>query len=153
MNKPKIKGTRWETLVARYLSEVMGTRVERRALHGGQDMGDLGPFRARGLEVIAECKNYASFGQADVERWRRETDRERAAANADVALLVVNQGRIGEKTVGLARVDVRLDQLALMAALAPGHEPPDALDVSVWVSISLADAVSIMGGSPGRWGA
>ena len=41
MNKAKAKGTQFETAVARFLAEETGAWVERRALSGNADKGDL----------------------------------------------------------------------------------------------------------------
>lgn len=50
MNTSKVRGTRFESAVVAYLTAWFPC-VERRALHGGQDRGDL-----IGLPATIECK-------------------------------------------------------------------------------------------------
>ena len=48
-SRQKAKGTRFESSVVRYMREALGDdRIERRALHGTQDMGDIYGIRAHG---------------------------------------------------------------------------------------------------------
>ena len=85
-NKPKAIGTRAETAVVRYLREELDDdRVERRALHGANDMGDIFDIDVHGFSCIAECK---AVRDARVEEHRAETLRERGAAGADIGILV-----------------------------------------------------------------
>jgi hypothetical protein len=102
MSRQKAKGTAFETACVRYLRERLGDdRIERRALHGNGDMGDLFGLYAHGHEGIVECKDYASWSKADLRRWQEQTVNERGNADADFALLIVHKkgcgaGRFGE---------------------------------------------------------
>ena len=77
-NRSKAKGTQFESQCARWLTERLGYPVERRALHGNRDVGDLawliGGGGARG---IVECKAVKAITAANVAEWRRQTEAER----------------------------------------------------------------------------
>ena len=105
-NRPKAKGTAFETAVLRYVSAETGQEPYRTALHGNADQGDLHGLTAGRLKVTLECKAYKTYCHADVERWRAETLAERRNAGADVALLVIKQPNVGEKTFWRNRCDV-----------------------------------------------
>lgn len=69
-NRSKQKGTAAETDVVKYLHSLGHTNVERRALHGSNDRGDLS-----GLEnCVCEVKNVARI---DLAGWVDEAERER----------------------------------------------------------------------------
>ena len=87
MNKPKARGTAFETAVVRYARDNGFPTAERLALHGGKDIGDIRLVSG----VILECKNHATYSDNDVEDWLQETERERINGNADKALLVVKR--------------------------------------------------------------
>ena len=53
----KAAGTRFETLVAKYLAETVDDRIERRAKTGAQDRGDIVGVRHSGQRVVIECKD------------------------------------------------------------------------------------------------
>lgn len=92
----KAKGTRFESAVRDYLREALhDTGIDRRVLHGTQDMGDIYGIRSHGCDVIAECKAHRDVTPALVARWRDETLRERGNADADAAVLVVKRARRG----------------------------------------------------------
>lgn len=74
MNKNKTKGTAFETDVVNYLKPWF-PRIERRALAGKQDKGDIAGIE----EWILECKNQRSITLAD---FMKEVAAEKA--NADV---------------------------------------------------------------------
>ena len=79
-----------------YLREALhDTGIDRRVLHGTQDMGDIYGIRSHGCDVIAECKAHRDVTPALVARWRDETLRERGNADADAAVLVVKRARRG----------------------------------------------------------
>lgn len=93
MTRPKDIGTQWETTVVRYLQSNGFPGAERRALSGSADKGDI--LVCPG--VIAECKAWTSFSDADVTEWWHETATEKKNANASVALLIVKRkGLIGQ---------------------------------------------------------
>ncbi len=61
VNPSKRKGTQFETDVARYASERLGITIERRALAGNADKGDL---IGMPMGMGVECKNTASIDLA-----------------------------------------------------------------------------------------
>lgn len=69
----KIKGAKWETDVATYLTRRLNQPIERRHLMGFDDCGDMAGWAKR----VVECKNEKAF-QPGV--WVKELAREIAAA-------------------------------------------------------------------------
>lgn len=145
-NMSKARGTSFETAVTRWLRLALDEpTIERRALHGAHDMGDLYGIYAHGLAGIAECKSYKRYGRADVEEWRRQTLAERDNADADFAVLIIHKPRCGgdakSPTMGRNRVDLTIGDLCnvsvgmrcLMA------EPDDH-----WVTIDLDELARLI---------
>ena len=135
----KAKGTRFESAVRDYLREALhDTGIDRRVLHGTQDMGDIYGIRSHGCDVIAECKAHRDVTPALVARWRDETLRERGNADADAAVLVVKRAlliaglELPVQTVGFRRFKSITD-----TANIDGH----------WVVMSLSELVGII-----EWG-
>lgn len=64
MSRSKQKGTAFETTLARYLSGVVGQPVERRALKGTADDGDL-HLPVPGGRIVIEAKNHQRLELAD----------------------------------------------------------------------------------------
>ncbi|MBM6756748.1 hypothetical protein H6A18_09560 [Collinsella tanakaei] len=144
MSRQKAKGTRYESAVRNYMAEALGdARIERRALHGAQDMGDLYGIRAHGFEGIAECKSHRTVTPGLVERWRDETLCERGNADAGFALLVIDVYRA---PVERSEVHVTLRDLArICPALDVADGMDDAAD-SEWAVLTLGDACRMIGG-------
>ena len=78
-------GTRFETLVAGYLSRVWDDRIERRAKSGAKDRGDLSGVRVMGQRVVVECKDH---NRLDLAGWWAEAETERGNDDAGAALIV-----------------------------------------------------------------
>ena len=89
MSKQKQKGTAAETAVVRYMKQ-FGWNVERRALTGSADMGDI-----TGTPVVIEVKNHKIMNLAE---WVDEAIVE--AKNAMVAVGVVWHKRRGKGSPG-----------------------------------------------------
>lgn len=145
-NPSKDKGTAFETAVVRYMrARLKDERIERRALHGAKDMGDVFGIRAHGFEGIAECKAHATVTPSLIERWRDETLDERGNADADFALLVVKRPR---KSICEAACHVTVTDLT---RIIPPHVAgfsrwsPAAGDCH-WVQMTLGEACSLIGG-------
>lgn len=146
-NPSKAKGTQWETNVVRYLQAALDDeRIERRALHGAADRGDVYGIRAGGLEGIAECKDYKKFSDADVREWRRQTLVERDNADAGFALLVVHRpgksakagsASFGQNHVMLTVADLKRITGAHTAGLFDDEE-------FVWATLALEDVVALI---------
>lgn len=146
VNRPKQKGTSFETAVARYMRERLGDdRIERRALHGSKDLGDLHGIYAHGFEGIAECKSYAGTGwnqPANLRRWREETLDERGNADANFALLIVKVPGKGDTRMGETIVHLTLGDLA---AIARGVVV-DTKAADAWVQMTLAECCDLIQG-------
>lgn len=84
--KSKRQGSEYEARVCRFMSVALGQDgIERRALHGVNDMGDLFGIDVHGFACIAECK---SVRRPDIDGYRAETLSERDNAGADIGILV-----------------------------------------------------------------
>lgn len=90
MSASKAKGTAWESAICRYLTAEGFPAVERRALSGVNDKGDIS-----GLPVVVEAKNCKTTTLA---AWVDEATVE--AANAGVAVGVVWHHRRGKAGPG-----------------------------------------------------
>lgn len=146
MSIQREKGTRFETAVCRYIAgELQDVRVERRALHGSKDMGDLFGIYAHGFSGIAECKAHQHVTPKLVAKWREETLDERDNADADFALLVIKVPNVG---TAQARCHVTLRDLARIArpiAVNRGELHLEDAD-SRWVSMTLEECCALMVG-------
>lgn len=93
VNKPKIKGTAAESAFVKN-ERVLASfpAVERRALSGVNDMGDVSG--APGL--VFEIKNHKAYHFAE---WLKETEVEKANAQADFGILIVKPNRVGLEDV------------------------------------------------------
>lgn len=78
MGKSKDKGTLWETAICRYLAEHGFPHVERRALTGSHDRGDISGI----LSWVIEAKNCST---ASLGVWMDEALTEQAHDGADYA--------------------------------------------------------------------
>jgi len=76
MSKSKQKGTLAETAVANFFKQTFPA-VERRALSGTQDKGDL----ANVPNSVVEVKNQRTY---KIHEWMKETETERINAGADL---------------------------------------------------------------------
>jgi Holliday junction resolvase len=84
VNRPKIKGTAFETDVVRYLQAHGFEAAERRALSGTQDKGDVAGIPG----VVIECKNHKTI---DLGSWMTELEREQTRASAHLGLVVAKR--------------------------------------------------------------
>lgn len=85
MNRSKDKGTAFETAVARYLAQRLGLQIERRALEGANDRGDISGVVINGLPTVVECKNVK---RVQLGAHMRELEREKQNDGAPVGLLI-----------------------------------------------------------------
>lgn len=142
MSRSKDRGTRFETACARWLTSRLGDPVERRALHGSQDMGDLFGITCHGWRGIAECKSYARFSWADVSRWREETKAERENACADFALLLIDLPNVGEARFGHTRVDMTFTDFLVVSGAGMPQER--GWRDETWVTADLDTVAALM---------
>lgn len=93
MSRAKAKGTATETMLVRYLQANGFPSVERRALAGTLDKGDILGIPGCVIEV-------KSGARMCLPEWLRETERERVNAGALRGILVVKLRGMGEAKVG-----------------------------------------------------
>ena len=142
--KPKALGTAWETDVRNYVAKELGDeRIERRALHGSKDMGDIHGLFAHGYEGIIECKRSKALGAATMAEFQRQTLDERENADADFALLAVKNFNHGTGE-GFCWVTIR--DLTRICLGIEGHGELADLYDDVWVCMTLRDAARRMKG-------
>lgn len=142
--KPKALGTAWETDVVRYTrAQLDDDRIERCALHGSKDMGDIHGLYAHGYEGIIECKRVRDMGAKALAKFQRQTIDERENADADFALLVVKNFNhsVGEAFCWVTLRD--LSRIALPLMVNDGWL--DAAD-ETWVCMSYSTACALMRG-------
>lgn len=146
-NPSKAKGTAFETNVVRYLQDALDDeRIERRALHGAADRGDVYGIRAHGLEGIAECKDHKRYADADLREWERQTLAERDNAEAGFALLVIHRpgksAKAGSKSFGQNLVRLTVADLKRIGGAQAGGAFDD--EEYIWCAVTLEDAVALM---------
>jgi len=108
----KVKGTRWETEVVRYFAGKIPHQVERRALHGGLDRGDILITGGFGAKFALECKAVVDWSKK-LSGFVKEAEQE--AMNAGVPYGVCILKRRG-KSVQDAYVVLSLKQFTEMCA-------------------------------------
>ena len=89
MSRNKQRGTSFETLVVRFLTENGFPHAERRAHAGTNDLGDItgcGP-------LVFECKNHKTLSFSE---WLREAEVERSNAAADFGVVVAKRRGSGD---------------------------------------------------------
>lgn len=99
VNRSKVIGTAAESAVVRYLVVNGFPHVERRALHGALDMGDIAGMPGLCVEVKAGEMAKALYPQLLTE-WIKETERERSNSHSDVGLLIIQRRGFGITRVG-----------------------------------------------------
>lgn len=93
MSKAKQKGTSAETAFVKAPSVLEGfPDVERRALAGVNDMGDVSGM----VGLVVEIKNHKTY---KFPEWLKETEIERVNAKADYGVLVVKPNGVGLNSV------------------------------------------------------
>lgn len=90
MNRSKQKGTAFETAVTKFMR--LYYPVERRALQGAHDTGDIAGLTIHGQPIVVECKNTR---QLNISEHMKEAIREAQNAHAAFPVLVQHAPRIG----------------------------------------------------------
>jgi hypothetical protein len=103
LSKAKQKGTLAETALAEYLKQTW-PGVERRALNGANDKGDIAGVPG----FVVEVKNQRSYRIAE---WLKETEEERLNAGEPNSILVVKPNRVGTSKVGSWWAVLEVDQI------------------------------------------
>ena len=144
--KPKALGTDYETANVVYARERTGDeRIERRAMHGSRDMGDVYGIRAHGHEGIMECKRVERLSDALLDKFKAQALAERDNADADFVLLSVwrkgkgYQARDGKapKSFGENVCYVTIEDLLKIAG---------GRGMGTWVCLPLATAFDLITG-------
>ena len=115
MSKSKDKGTAFERQVVEYLKRALGPAIERRALSGTNDRGDVSGVYFMGEPFVLECKNCQRM---QLSEWLDEAERE--AGNADAVFFAVIHKRkgCGDATFGDTYVTMPLHVFEHMLSLA-----------------------------------
>jgi hypothetical protein len=122
MSKSKQKGTLAETAVAEFLKHTFPA-VERRALSGTQDKGDL----ANVPGCVVEVKNQRTY---KIHEWMKETEIERINASADLGILVIKPNGVGVSKVNQWWAVVSLETITKLIEdfdFVKGLQPPSHL--------------------------
>lgn len=147
MNRSKDIGTRFETATVRWLRRRLDDdRIERRALHGSRDMGDVFGLHAHNSEGICECKAVKTWGPALLREWEAQTGVERGNADADFAFLVVKRYGVGEKGFGAMPVRATMRDLMVMSGVPYVTDSPFDPALDRWVWTDLETVCSLMEG-------
>lgn len=91
MSKQKQKGTAFETAVAKYMKSYF-PNVERRALQGANDTGDIAGISIHGKPLVVECKNTKTL---NISEHMRELEREKNNAHTQWGVLIQHAPRVG----------------------------------------------------------
>lgn len=93
VNKPKNKGTAFETAVVKYLRWALDEpRIDRMALHGSQDRGDIAGVYYNGQPVVIECKNTK---QPNTRKHWQQTVDEMGNADTQLGILIWHKPGLG----------------------------------------------------------
>lgn len=151
-NPSKDLGTKFESATVAYLRERTGdSRIERRAMHGNRDMGDVYGIRAHGYEGIAECKRVERMTADRLDKFKRQAVDERYNADADFVLLIVwRKGKGYQAKGGKAPASfgenvcwITVEDL-LKVSGATGHIDMATEAAETWVSAPLKDIVDMI---------
>ncbi|MBY4798321.1 hypothetical protein K6V98_08180 [Collinsella sp. AGMB00827] len=139
MSVAKKKGTTFETAVVKALrAGLEDDRVERRALHGNKDMGDIYGIYAHAFHAIAECKAHKRITPGLIAEWRSQTVIERGNADADIGMLIV---KVYRAPILQSQVHVTTaDYLRLAGQTSVSGEWAE----SRWVQITLEEAIDLI---------
>ncbi len=100
VNKPKIRGTAWETQIVKALNRAHWPHAERRALQGGVDKGDI----AGVVGAVIEAKDCKSI---TLGPWLKEAHVERDNAKASVGVVWAKRRGFVEAEDGYVVMDGR----------------------------------------------
>lgn len=96
MSRQKQKGTAFETAIVEYLqNQLCDDTIERRALNGTADRGDISGVTFCGSRMVLECKNVNRMRLAE---YMREAETEAANDNAHYYAVIHKKRGIGIST-------------------------------------------------------
>lgn len=111
----KAAGTRFERLVADYLTEELDDdRIDRAPKAGAKDMGDIANVRMGSHKVVIECKDVARM---DLPKWTREALVEAENAGALTGIVVHKRQGVANPAQQWATMT-----LEALATLLKGHQ-------------------------------
>ena len=143
-NRSKAKGSSFESQCVAYLRERLDDNgIERRALHGNNDMGDVFGLHAHGFTGIIECKNHKSYGPSDIMKWQAQTVAERENSGADFAVLLVHKAGVGRATFGRNTAYLQVRDLEKVAGNVAERYPHDPF-LDVWVRVPFETVCDLM---------
>lgn len=147
MSRQKSIGTAWESMLVRWLrGRLRDNRIERRALHGTQDMGDIYGLWAHGSTGIVEAKSYKRWGHSELSRWKDETLVERDNADADWAVLAPKARGIGEAHLGWTPVWLTCEDMLKLSNHSYVVNPFSQHARDTWLSMTLEDVCRLIEG-------
>ena len=114
MSKSKDKGTAFERQVVEYLKMALGPAIERRALSGTNDRGDVSGVYFMGEPFVLECKNCSRMQLAE---WLGELDSEMCNEGTLFGAVVHKRRGCGEASFGETYVTMPLHVLVRMISL------------------------------------
>ena len=111
MSRATQKGTSFETAVAHFLADRLGsTFIERKAKSGAADQGDIAGVRLPdGSKVAVECKNRNKF---ELSQWMIEARCEAHNYGAEIGVVVVKRPGKGLAQMGDQFVIMGLEEFA-----------------------------------------
>lgn len=139
--RPKDIGTRFTTDVIRYLHTDGFGQAELRNQAGEHDKGDIVGM----VSVVVECKGGKAAEDASdrqISAWLDETERERANARADVALLVTKRRAIGATRAHMWWAHMTLGTLLDLAGKPTSEIDPDVMAIPT--RLHLGDAIHLL---------
>ena len=144
-NKPKIKGSLFESQGVRYFRQKLGIEdIHRCALHGNKDEGDIRGLLAHGSKGIAEMKNYKKVYPTDLKKWRHDTITERENAGADFSLLVVHKPGCGEARFGDNYCHLQVRDLDVIQGYERYIRDPNDPFLDTWLTMDLDTVCELM---------
>jgi hypothetical protein len=115
----KQAGTRHATAVAAYLATALDDdRIERRALTGAKDRGDITGLRVPNTpsRLVVECKDFG--GRIEAGKWLGEAEQERLNDGALAGFVVAKRRGVADPAGQIV-----LMTLADLAAILTGERP------------------------------
>lgn len=107
MSKSKRKGSEFERQVAEYMALYLGNDgIERRALAGVNDRGDVAGVKFGSSRVVVECKAAKEFR---IGEWLEEAETERRNDLAAFGVVVSKRRGVGESRTGEQLVCMTLE--------------------------------------------
>lgn len=117
----KQAGTRFESLIANHLAEVVDDRIERRTRSGAKDRGDIGGIRHMGRRIVLELKDYG--GKYLIGPWLLEAEVERVNDGALAGFVVAKRRGVADPSKQLV-VGTVADFTALLTGVRADEPVP-----------------------------